>query len=81
MKTIRTLFFVIIALFSLSALADVGIQTDNGYDQTFSDPTLKENAQQDMQNDRNAIQQDANTAQENHDAAEAEGDARGENRR
>jgi hypothetical protein len=81
MQTLKILFFISIALFSLSSLADVTVQTDNGYDQTFADPNLKEDAQQDMQYDRSTVEEDANTAQENHAAAEADGDARNESGR
>lgn len=76
MKLIKTLLFTIIALFSLSAMADIGVQTDNGDSQAFSDPNLKEDAQQDLQNDRNALQVDSEFDDQNRSSADAAGDGR-----
>jgi hypothetical protein len=58
MKSITLLIFAILTLFSLTASAEVTVQTYNGYDHTYSDPNLREDADQDVQDTRDAVADD-----------------------
>jgi hypothetical protein len=58
MKFMRGLMLVFLAVFSLGVAADVTVETYHGDDQTFSDPQLKENVEQDAQDAKDDVRED-----------------------
>lgn len=63
MKVLQTLLFMMLTLLSLSATA-LTVQSGN-YDKTFSDPGLREDADQDYQDDKDAYQEDPSEVKQN----------------